>query len=214
MPSHYLIQRWPVVDPVIHVWLLGKNSEIWIVHTLSFKKMHLEMSSANGNHFASASKCFQQTNESFIALFWHCKINPAKPSGASWRHNLWPSPTMEKYFSHTNGTHCHNFQCYYHYRYIDMLIIRSNVKPELIFNLLKSNYHPKLPTCGGTAESAIIREILCNLCWGQIINHHWSMPSAYHQSRVHIWPETIKRGLHVTIPKTDIYNWVIDVINW
>ena len=123
------------------------------------------MSSANGNHFASASKCFQQTNECFIALFWHCKINPAKPSGASWRHNLWPSPTMEKYFSHTNGTHCHNFQRYYHYRNIDMLIIRTKVKPELIFNLLKSNYRPKLPTCGGTAESAIIREILCNMCW-------------------------------------------------
>ena len=41
------------------IWTLGTNlSEILSeIHTLSFKEMHLKMSSANGGKFVSASMC-------------------------------------------------------------------------------------------------------------------------------------------------------------
>ena len=55
-------RRQPIIwtgDGILLITPLGKNfSEIFIeIHTFSFKKIHLKMSSGNGGHFVSASVC-------------------------------------------------------------------------------------------------------------------------------------------------------------
>ena len=52
-------ELWPSLVHIIeYCWLDTNFNEIWIeIHTFSFKKIQLKMSSGNGDHFVSASMC-------------------------------------------------------------------------------------------------------------------------------------------------------------
>ena len=55
---------------ILLIWPIRTNFSGMLIeiHTFSFKKIHLKMSSGNGGHFVSASMCF---NEFYIRDHWH-----------------------------------------------------------------------------------------------------------------------------------------------